>query len=479
MRTALYIRVSTEEQAREGFSLQSQKALLERKAAELNLAIVDTFIDEGYSAKSMKRPAMQRMLKELERNTIDLIFFWRLDRLTRRSKDFHALAERLQHLGVGIKSATEQIDTTTAIGRFQLELSVSLAQLERETIAERVTFVMSENARKGLRGGGTAPFGYTLTDTRTLVIDQVEAETIRFIFESYLAGNGMKNIAHQLIRKAEHDMKWSGRAVQYILQNPVYIGKIRWDNASKKGRTAELIVSEGEHPAIISNDTFERVQQSMKHREVGGRKYTSDYLFSSVLKCARCGFSFQGWSERKNGAVYRHYRCGGKIDRGICDSPSVREKEVVEAFLSVLDFDVDKLREFIELNPNDNRSTADQLKKELEAIAKRRKKWQIAFANDVITLEELKGHTDDDKKREDSIKSQLKQMNEERSTWTIEEVADALKNIKEAWNRIDSNQAKKRFISEAFEKVIINVKPAVKGERKTNSAEIADVRFRS
>ena len=156
----------------------------------------------------------------------------------------------------------------------------------------------------------------------------------------------------------------------------------------------------------------------------------------------------------------------------------MREKEVVEAFLSVLDFDVDKLSEFIELSPAENRTTADQLKKELEAIAKRRKKWQIAFANDAITLEELKDHTDADRKEEDSIKAKLKQMNEERSVWTIEEVADALQNIKEVWHQIDNNQAKKRFVSEAFEKVIINVKPAIKGERKTNSAEIVDVRFR-
>jgi site-specific DNA recombinase len=478
MRTALYIRVSTEEQAREGFSLQSQKALLERKSAELNLTIVDTFVDEGYSAKSMKRPAMQRMLRELEHNTIDLIFFWRLDRLTRRSKDFHALAERLQQLGVGIKSATEQIDTTTAIGRFQLELSVSLAQLERETIAERVTFVMSENARKGLRGGGVAPFGYTLTDDQKLSINESEAETVRFIFESYLTGRGMKNIAYELIRTSAHGMRWSGAAIQYILQNPVYTGMIRWNKKPKKNRTGELIISEGEHQPIIDKETFERTQEAMNRRKYGAKKFTSNYLFSSVLKCARCGSNFHGWTERKNSYNYILYRCGGKIDRGICNSPTVSEKEIIGVFLSVLDFDMDKLREFIELIPVDNRTTVDQMKKELEAIAKRRKKWQIAFANDVITLEELKEHTDADRKEEDSIKAKLKQMNEERSTWTIEEVADALRNIKEVWHQIDNNQVKKRFISEAFESIVIMCHPPIKGERKTTRAEIVDIKFR-
>jgi site-specific DNA recombinase len=467
MRAALYIRVSTDEQAKEGFSLIAQKALLERKAAEWGDTIIKHYIDDGYSASTMKRPALQQIISDAEKKMFDVVIYWRLDRLSRRSRDFHNLIDILDRYDIGIKSATEQIDTTTAIGRFQRELSVSLAQLERETISERVQFVMEERARKGLRNGSTAPFGFDYKEDKSFIINEEQAKIVRRIFNDYINGLGMKTIAHLYNREGvvspSKKALWSAPGVKYILENVVYIGHLRWNNIDKSNKkTNKEIISVDQHEPIIDRITFERVQVEIKRRKKGGKKFTNDFLFSAVLRCGHCGATMQGLGYMKPSGRYRLYRCGKKVEHGGCDFHSISENAVIRAFLEALDLSDKEFEKYFDepVGIDEERGKIESLQKELETISRRKKKWQLAYANDLMTLDELREHTEEDRIREEEINKQLESVPQKTKTYlSKEEITNALQHLRENWHKIQNVKAKKLFIQEAFEYLTINTHP--------------------
>lgn len=462
MNAALYIRVSTDEQSNEGYSIDAQRTLLLKKAEQLEYTIYDIYADEGFSAKSMRRPALSRMLKDVEAGKIQVVLFWRLDRFTRRSKDFQKMMELLIKYNAGIKSATENIDTTTAMGRFQLELTVSLAQLERETTSERVHFVMEDRHRKGLRNGAVSPYGYDLVKGK-LVINPEEAEVVKRIFALYRQNHGCKYIAklfnHEKIPKGNANV-WAEFTVYYILTNPIYCGRLRWNYRKLSGvKTGKEIIVDGDHEPIITEEEFDQVQDMRELRARIGQKATSEFAFTGVIRCGRCGYGMTGSSQKRKNDRYRYYKCTGRFAYGICDMPIIAEDSIQEAFLHALVHPPDAEKYYVAAAEEVKIPSAqEQLTRELENIQKRRKKWQLAFANDVITLEELRGHTEDDRKREEDIREQLESLPEvfpkvHRSRVEIIELA---KQLHDHWGNIQSEAAKKNFINEVFSYITIN-----------------------
>mgnify|MGYP002624550982 FL=1 len=160
MRAALYIRVSTDEQAREGFSIDAQKRKLLAYAESQDWDVVSVLVDDGYSTKDLNRPAMQELLQKVRNEEIDVVLVFKLDRLTRSVRDLYALLDEFSRHDVGFRSAQEQFDTTTTMGRAMLGILGIFAQWERETIAERVRFGMEQKVREGKKPGGKYPFGY-------------------------------------------------------------------------------------------------------------------------------------------------------------------------------------------------------------------------------------------------------------------------------------------------------------------------------
>jgi site-specific DNA recombinase len=470
MRAALYIRVSDEEQVREGYSIDAQKTLLLKKSQQLEYDVFDMYVDDGYSAKDMKRPALQKLLKDVEMNLFEVVLFWRLDRFTRKSKDFQKMMELLGAHNAGIKSATENIDTTTAFGRFSLELTVSLAQLERETTAERVHFVMEDRHRKGLRNGAVAPYGYDLVDGK-LIINPIEAEVVKRIFSMYQKNSSFTHIAKRFniegISKGMKGAKWAAHSVYYILSNPIYCGKMRWNYRKLAGKkTGAEIIVDGSHEPIISEEDFEFVQSMREMRKRLGKKSTSDYSFTGVLRCGRCGYSMYGSSQARTkgsplGDKLRYYKCQGRFNMGICDMPIINEASVSEAFVGLIS-DLDKIESEIKANQevaaaNESVQLAEHLKSRINEIQKRKKKWQLAYANDVLTLEELREHTEEDKKEEEYLRSQLGQMTEtQKSPWSRDEIIQRIMALRDTWYQIDDEVAKKNFLNFAFEHITIN-----------------------
>ena len=253
MRVAIYIRVSTLDQAREGYSLAAQRAALERWAAERGHEVVRIYEDAGISAKDIPhRPAMRRLLWAARRRQYDILLVWALSRLTRSVADIYATAELLAGRGIGLVSYTEAFDTSTPTGRAMMGLLGVFAQMEREITAERVRSAMAERAAQGKRTSNCV-LGYDLVGKDGLRVNPREAEAVRWIYRTYLEcgtlyGTARRATAAGLRGKLGGELR--AESVRKILTRPIYIGY----------NTSHGQLVRGTHEAIISDDVFERVQ---------------------------------------------------------------------------------------------------------------------------------------------------------------------------------------------------------------------------
>lgn len=345
-RAALYIRVSTEEQAKEGFSISAQREKLSWFASSQDWEIAGYYVDEGYSAKDLNRPALQRMLQDVRQHQVDLILVYRLDRLTRSVLDLYQLLEEWEAHHVTFRSCTEVYDTTTAIGRLFITLVAALAQWERENLAERVKLGMEQMAHEEKRPGGPPPFGYRLVNGM-LQIDPQEAEVVRTIFSLYESGIGIGAIARRLQEEgipSRTGASWSQATLSRMLQNHVYYGALRWNYAEggqKKNSPDAWIIREGTHPPIIDKETFFLVQNMVAaRRSRHPRALASDFLFSGKLYCASCGACMYGKTirtKKADGRCYlnRYYYCKGRR-KGDCDAAAIAEAALEKQFIACL-----------------------------------------------------------------------------------------------------------------------------------------------
>lgn len=475
MRVALYIRVSTDEQAREGYSIESQKDSVVNFVKSQSWEIYDFYIDDGYSAKDLKRPAMQRLIEDTKERKFDVVVFYKLDRLVRSVGDLDKLLKLFDKHDIAIRSVTEPFDTTTAMGRFLITLVAAIAQWERETISERVIINMTKKATLGERNGGKAPFGYNLKDGK-LVTNEKEARLVKEMFKMYINGKGIRSIALYL---NQFGVNKDIRTISRMLENPVYCGKLRWGKNSKMN---EIISEDITHPPIVDIETFEKAQILRKHRAQEGKKATSPYPFSGVLRCARCGSALSGYYKKARGS--KHYICIAKKNKGTCDLPMFTELALTQVFLESLSpSDSNKFLNLIrnveiQTENEDHTALITELEKELAAIKTRKRNWLLALGNGTITQEEYKEMTAEDSKREALIKEQLEQLNKKAVTLDLESVLSIAQNIPALWETANDYE-KKSFINELFETIVVDVpNDYYRGRGKTPSVIIKEVHLR-
>nr|RLF26238.1 MAG: recombinase family protein [Thermoplasmata archaeon] len=260
VRVAVYTRVSTEDQAKEGFSLDAQLDKLRSYCKARDWTIADEYVDDGYSGRTTKRPAYTRMMDEMDK--WDAILVIKMDRIHRNSKNFMLMMEQLKKEGKEFVSMTESLDTSTAMGRFVMDIIQRIAQLESEQIGERVYIGMEQKAKtNGGILGFNIPYGYEYKDGKLVVKDD-EAEVVKKIFSWYTDGKSMKEIVDMLQKQKVPTKKqgfWAKKTVSSILKNPVYCGYLKW----------EKYLNKGEHQPIIDEETFNKVQEIIRQR--GGR----------------------------------------------------------------------------------------------------------------------------------------------------------------------------------------------------------------
>lgn len=236
VKAALYVRVSTEEQAMEGYSIPAQKELLTNYCVAQAYDIYRIYEDDGFSGRNIRRPGYRQMLEDL--NEWDLMIVWKMDRIHRNSRNFMNMMDMLERRGKKFVSATESLDTSNAVGRFVVSMIQSIAQLESEQIGERTYIGMREKAETLTNTpvasrtlGFNPPFGYQL-DHGILTAVPAELDVAASIFADYLHGITMSVIADGLNRsgmRTRQGKLWTVFSIGALLHNPVYAGYLRWD----------------------------------------------------------------------------------------------------------------------------------------------------------------------------------------------------------------------------------------------------------
>ncbi|MGA1819533.1 MAG: recombinase family protein [Thermoplasmatota archaeon] len=255
-RAVLYARVSTEDQAKEGYSLAAQEERLRAYCMAKEWRIVKVYIDDGYSGRSDDRPAYKKMMEEME--GWDILVVMKMDRIHRNSKNFTTMMEMLKQNGKEFTSMQESFDTTTAMGRFVMDIIQRIAQLESEQIGERVYVGMMQKAKEGSGHlGFNIPYGFDLDDGEITIVPG-EAAAIRTMYEMYLAGGSLSEICQRLeedgILTKKGLKNWEKKTVSRILSNPMNCGYLHWEG----------IIYKGEFESIIDPERFNKVQGAMK-----------------------------------------------------------------------------------------------------------------------------------------------------------------------------------------------------------------------
>ena len=259
VRVAIYTRVSTEDQAKEGFSLDAQLEKLRAYCTARGWDIADEYVDEGYSGRKTRRPAYARMMEDIEK--WDALLVIKMDRIHRNSKNFMLMMEDLGKNGKEFVSMMESLDTSTAMGRFVMDIIQRIAQLESEQIGERVYIGMEQKAKQnGGVLGFNIPYGYDYVEGK-LVVNDSESIIVKNIFDMYRNKMSMKKIAEILNQKkipTKLNKIWGPQTVSLILKNPLYCGFLHWED----------YLNPGEHIPIIDKNTFNDVQKSIQTKNI-------------------------------------------------------------------------------------------------------------------------------------------------------------------------------------------------------------------
>ena len=248
-RACIYIRVSTEAQESDGYSLEEQERLCKASIESKEWSYTETYCDGGYSGKSMERPALQRMMSDVREGKVDAVFIYKLDRLSRSQKDTLTIIEDvLLPNKVDIVSLKETLDTSTPWGRAMIGILASFNQLDRETIVMRTTMGRRAKAKSGGWTGGTTPYGYR-TDGKELVVDEVEAEMVREVFRMRGEGLSYRKIADAL--EASGYIGREGVPIKYTT-----VGSILNNEDLYRGiKTYAGVQARGNYEAILAEES--------------------------------------------------------------------------------------------------------------------------------------------------------------------------------------------------------------------------------
>ncbi len=315
LRCAVYTRKSSEEGLEQEFnSLHAQREACEAYVASQRsegwALIRDPYDDGGFSGGTLERPALKRLLADIEEGLVDVVVVYKIDRLSRSLMDFSKLVEVFDRSGVTFVSVTQSFNTTTSMGRLTLNILLSFAQFEREVTAERIRDKIAASRAKGMWMGGTVPLGYEVKD-RKLVVQAADAAVVRSIFERFIEIGSATVLARELRREGVRSRRGNRidkGSVYKLLNNPVYIGM-----AVHKG-TAHP----GEHEAIIDQDLWGKVHailaENTRTRSARTRSQTPALLRGLIF--GPTGAAMSPTHTRKGNRLYRYYVSQDVLKRG-------------------------------------------------------------------------------------------------------------------------------------------------------------------
>ena len=301
-KAAIYTRVSTSMQAEKEYnSCDAQKdRIVSYIKSQEDLQFTKEYSDPGYTGANLDRPGLQELLRDIKDKKIDAVLTYKIDRLTRSSKDFYSLIEFLEKYNVSYVSVTERFDTSSPSGRLLRNIMLTFAQFEREMNSERVKDKLEQNAKKGFCNGSTPSLGYKRLNKK-LVVDKKSAKLVKELFEKFVETGRFTDVV-KLSRergiKSRKQNPMNESSLYYLLRNPLYIGKVKWHGQ----------LFDGIHEPIISKELFLEAQNLTKTRNRKRRLY-KEYVLSRLVKCSDCKSSMTNVFTNKLKRRYYYYKC--------------------------------------------------------------------------------------------------------------------------------------------------------------------------
>ncbi|MBC7835954.1 MAG: recombinase family protein [Phycisphaerales bacterium] len=346
VRCAIYTRKSTEEGLQQEFNtLDAQRegaeAYIASQRAEGWVCLPDRYDDGGFTGGNLERPAVQRLMADIEAGKVDVVIVYKVDRLSRSLIDFARMMQIFERHQVAFVSVTQQFNTTQSMGRLTLNILFSFAQFERELISERTRDKIAASRRKGKWAGGHPILGYDLAGGK-LHVNEAEAAQVREIFELYKGGKSLLEVAQELNTRGWVTKRWLRRDgtpsgglrftktyLWKVLNQVGYLGRVRHYEA----------VYPGEHAAILDQELWDAVQARLRECGVAGGtnvRNKHNALLKSLLFCRPCGRAMvHNMTGVKNGRAYRYYTCTSvqKLGRSSCKSGSLSAPEIEEVVM--------------------------------------------------------------------------------------------------------------------------------------------------
>lgn len=419
---ALYARVSTDAQAEEGYSIeiQKEKLLAYTKAMAKTPDNIEYYIDDGYTGANLDRPAMARLINDIEDQKITHVIVVKLDRLSRSQKDtLHLIEDVFTPSNVSFISVNENFDTMSSFGRAVIGILSVFAQFERENIYERTRSGMRKRVEAGYwMGGGNVPFGYDYDSTKGTLIPNKDAEIVKKLYEEYLSGSAMQYLASKYSLKYE-------KLVKQILTRKSNTGIIVYNGQEYKGL----------HEPIIDEETYYKTMMVMKERAEKKFVSQSDHLLTGLLICGVCGarMRYQKWGKNGDKIICYSQQASKEYlikDRN-CDNDKIWASDIEAKVLEdVFTFTTKKLNK---QNEDSTPSAIKILTSKAEDANKKLKKLYTLYAtsdDDETLLETI----NELKEEQQSLSEQI-QIEESKGLITTnrQEILDNLKNLKNLW----------------------------------------------
>lgn len=391
MKAAIYVRVSTEEQARQGASPEAQRRLCREWAEGEGYELCEARVyKEARSGAKADRPEYQRMLADAASGEFEALAVWKFDRLGRDAEELLRARRMLEAAGVRLVSVTEgEEDSNLVYG-----VRALVAQEEREKISERTKIGLEEVARSGRYSGGRRPYGYTIEGARKerrLLIDAGEASTIGFMADLYEAGAGFREIAARLNERgisSPTGITWDRSSVANVLGSPIIKGCVHLKGEEYPGL----------HEAIIDPERWERLREIREGRKGKGRRPVGLHAFTGgILRCPECQSALRPRTTPKG---YAYYECTGRSakDRGIvCGQSAINarllEGKILDGLLGLV-FDPEQTRERIETSAAEERARAkgmiDAAEKRIRAVKRKRDRAMADYLDERLDAAQWK-----------------------------------------------------------------------------------------
>lgn len=382
----IYIRVSTEDQVREGFSLGEQEEKLKQLCKYKDYKIHKVYKDAGISAKNMSgRPAFQQMLEDMRAGKINYIVAYKLDRVTRSVRDLEVLISELEEHHCYLVCDRDDVNTSSANGRFFVRMLTVLSQLEIEIVSERTKFGLTGAIKSG-HIPGTCPLGYKRDTSKKMVIDETTKDVVIRIFNLYLQGKSYQTIANILNEeKVLEPKKWDDSTIEKILNNKIYVGDYERFKRVAKEQGKEPVIYPNVVEPIIKRAMFEDIQLQ---KEKNQRAYCRDrvYIFMQKMKCPKCGklMGSKGTGGKKK--KYMYYHCS---DCKIYLREDLIEEQVMPMIMDLIEYDMTVKKYFYPVLADKKEKNTDKLNKEINTLRNQKSRIKEAYLKEIVDVEEF------------------------------------------------------------------------------------------